>query len=48
MKLDILALHIEAQNAGLIVRRLASQFIFESFEVSPTNEGVIGAKGRLR
>lgn len=46
--LDILALHIEAQNAGLIVRRLLNRYSFESFEVSPTNQAVIGTKGRLR
>ena len=46
--LDILALHIEAQNAGLVVRRLSDQYAFESFEVSATNEAVIGTKGRLR
>ena len=46
--IDILALFIRGQNAGLIIRRLLDQYSFESFEVSPTNEAVIGAKGRLR
>ena len=46
--LDILALHIRGQNAGLIVRKFADRYSFESFELSPTNEAVIGTKGRLR
>ena len=46
--LDILALHIRGQNAGLIVRRFADQYSFESFELSPTTEAVIGTRGRLR
>lgn len=46
--LDILALHIRGQNAGLIVRRFSDQYSFESFELSPTTEAVIGTKGRLR
>jgi hypothetical protein len=41
-------LHIRAQNAGLIVRRSSDQYTFESFEISPTNDAVIGTKGRLR
>lgn len=48
MNLDILALHIDAQNAGLIVRRFSDRYSFESFELSPTNDAVIGTKGRLR
>ena len=48
MRLDILALHIRCQNAGLIVRRYSDQYSFESFEVSPTTEAVIGTRGRLR
>ena len=45
---DTLALHIRSQNAGLIVRRSSNQYSFQSFEVSPTTEAVIGARGRLR
>ncbi len=45
---DILALHVRSQNAGLIVRRSSDQYSFELFEVSPTTEAVIGARGRLR
>ena len=45
---DILALHLRSQNAGLIVRRSYDQYSFESFEVSPTTEAVIGTRGRLR
>lgn len=47
-RLDILALHIDAQNAGLMVQRIADQYSFESFEVSPRSEDVIEIKGRLR
>ncbi|KAA6412393.1 MAG: hypothetical protein FRX48_03383 [Lasallia pustulata] len=45
---DILPLHFRSQNAGLIVRKSSDQYSFESFEVSPTTEAVIGTKGRLR
>lgn len=45
---DILALHLACQNAGLIIRRSSEGYAFESFEVSPTNEAVMSAKGRLR
>ena len=46
--LDILPLHVRGQNAGLIVRKSSDQHSFESFEVSPTTEAVIGTKGRLQ
>lgn len=45
---DVLTLHIRGQNAGLIVRRIRKEYCFESFELSPTNEAVIGTAGRLR
>ena len=48
LRLNILALHIRCQNAGLIVRRCSNEYSFESFEVSPTSEAVIGTRGRLR
>jgi hypothetical protein len=44
----VLAFHIRSQNAGLIVRRLPQQFLFESFELSPTTQAVMTTKGRLR
>ncbi|KAK0127299.1 hypothetical protein ONS96_006849 [Cadophora gregata f. sp. sojae] len=44
---SVLVLHIHAQNAGLIVRREDSAYIFESFELSPTTNSVIGTGGRL-
>jgi hypothetical protein len=42
-------MHIRAQNAALIVRRPAnSDFIqFEVFEVSPMNEAIMTAIGKL-
>ncbi|PVH70609.1 hypothetical protein DL98DRAFT_472494 [Cadophora sp. DSE1049] len=45
---DALAFHIRGQNAGLIIRKLPGQFSFESFELSPTTESVMGTQGRLR
>lgn len=45
---DVLALHIRAQNAGLVVRNLGEQFSFESFELSPTTKAVMTMKGRLK
>lgn len=41
-------MHIRGQNAGLIVRRFSDQYSFESFELSPTTEAIIGTRGRLR
>jgi hypothetical protein len=45
--LDVIALHIVAQNAGLIMRHTGQEIQFESFEVSPTAGAVMNAKGRL-
>lgn len=42
--LDILPMHIRGQNAALTIRRSPSQYSFESFEVSPTTEAVIGTR----
>ncbi|KAL2068505.1 hypothetical protein VTL71DRAFT_14842 [Oculimacula yallundae] len=44
---DVFALHVRGQNAGLICRKMAEYFSFEAFELSPTTEAVVGAKGRL-
>lgn len=46
--IDVLALHVRGQNAGLLIRRFSDQYSFESFEISPTTEAVVGARGRLR
>ena len=46
--IDVLTFHIESQNAGLIIRRSFDQYSFESFELSPTNDAVMGTIGRLR
>ena len=46
--IDIIALHLASQNAGLMIRRRSDGYAFESFEVSPTNEAVMSTKGRLR
>ncbi|KAH8807698.1 hypothetical protein F5884DRAFT_880995 [Xylogone sp. PMI_703] len=44
---EIIAFHIRAQNAGLIVRKMPEHFSFESFELSPTTEPVLQS-GRLQ
>jgi hypothetical protein len=45
---SIIPLEIKAQNAGLIIRRDGAYIVFESFELSPTNEAAMGCKGRLK
>ncbi|KAF7897772.1 uncharacterized protein EAF01_008738 [Botrytis porri] len=35
---DICAIHIEKQNAGMIIRRFEEEYTFETFELSPKNE----------
>ena len=41
-------MHIRAQNAGLIVRRLSSDIVqFEAFEVSPQNTKIMTTTGKL-
>lgn len=44
---DVLALLIRAQNAGVIMRKLEEETIFKSFEVMPPNVEVIKATGKL-
>ncbi|KAI9818941.1 MAG: hypothetical protein M1832_004109 [Thelocarpon impressellum] len=44
----LLAIHVRAQNAAVIVRRASDRYMFESFEVSPTAEDVMSTQGRLR
>jgi hypothetical protein len=46
---DVFFMHIRAQNAALIVRRLSSgDFVqFEVFEVLPQNSAVMSTKGKL-
>ncbi|KAF8532888.1 hypothetical protein BDD12DRAFT_785195 [Trichophaea hybrida] len=44
---DLIALHITAQNAGLLLRHAGEEIIFSSFEVSPANAEVMGVTGRL-
>lgn len=42
-----IAIHIRAQNAGLLIRRRDQVFTFESFELSPSMDKIMKAKGRL-
>ncbi|KZP04846.1 hypothetical protein FIBSPDRAFT_1054420 [Athelia psychrophila] len=44
---DIRALYIRAQNAGLVIRKLSDQTVFEMFEVSLPNETVMAAEGKI-
>ncbi|KAG2137492.1 hypothetical protein DEU56DRAFT_912699 [Suillus clintonianus] len=44
---DVLVYMIRAQNAAVVMRKLESETIFESFEMSPDPTAVMGAKGRL-
>ncbi|KAK0763454.1 hypothetical protein N5P37_002831 [Trichoderma harzianum] len=44
----LLPLHIAAQNAGIIIGKNQDSIILETFELSPTNEAVMGTIGRLQ
>jgi hypothetical protein len=40
-------LHVKAQNAGVLIRKLEGNILFEVFELSPKDEEVMATKGRL-
>ncbi|TLD09799.1 hypothetical protein PspLS_11577 [Pyricularia sp. CBS 133598] len=44
---DVLAFHIRAQNAGLLLRRDDSEVIFESFELTPCRAATVACTGHL-
>ncbi|KAK2742649.1 hypothetical protein FQN55_007768 [Onygenales sp. PD_40] len=44
---DVISIHITAQNAGLIIRRLNAYYSFELFELSPRSQDVMTTEGRL-
>ncbi|RDW87962.1 hypothetical protein BP5796_03656 [Coleophoma crateriformis] len=44
----VVALHVSAQNAGVILHRDPDVVIFEVFELSPDNKSVVSTKGRLQ
>lgn len=44
---DIVAVHVSAQNAGLVLTRTGESVLFTSFEASPTSEHVMGTIGKL-
>ncbi|KPM35472.1 hypothetical protein AK830_g11109 [Neonectria ditissima] len=44
---SVVAFHIEAQNAGVILRKTTGSVVFEVFELSPTNVSVNSTRGRL-
>lgn len=41
-------LHIRAQNAGILIRKVGEVIYLEVFELSPRNDAVYASKGRLR
>ncbi|KAF7865854.1 hypothetical protein EAF04_006019 [Stromatinia cepivora] len=45
---DIRAMHVEKQNAGIIIRRFQTEYSFETFELSPKNKELMTTTGRLR
>ncbi|KAA8563866.1 hypothetical protein EYC84_011881 [Monilinia fructicola] len=45
---DVYAIHVEQQNAGIIIRRFTTEYSFETFELSPKNEDATTTTGRLR
>lgn len=47
MWLDVLALHIRAQNAAVLVRKQSTVTIFETFEVQSPNEVVMATPGKI-
>ncbi|KAK2793814.1 hypothetical protein FQN51_001032 [Onygenales sp. PD_10] len=44
---DVISIHITAQNAGLVIRRLDGYYSFEFFELSPRSQDVMTTEGRL-
>lgn len=44
----LIPLHITAQNAGIILTQNEDSIVLETFELSPTNEAVMGTIGRLQ
>jgi hypothetical protein len=44
----MIPVEIKSQNAGLLIRRDHANIVFESFELSPTNEAAMKCEGRLQ
>ncbi|KAG8733132.1 hypothetical protein FRC11_008540 [Ceratobasidium sp. 423] len=44
---DILALYVNAQNAGLIIRKQVDHTTFEAFEVQPQTKNVMSTAGKI-
>ncbi|KAH9038807.1 hypothetical protein EDB85DRAFT_392096 [Lactarius pseudohatsudake] len=44
---DVFAMHVRAQNAAVIIRKLIDHVQFEIFEVSPLTSDVMSTNGRL-
>ena len=45
---SIIILHVAMQNSGLIIRKVAGEYIIESFEASPRSAEVLAAEKSLR
>lgn len=45
---NIIVLHIAIQNSGLIIRKVSSQYMIESFEASPPASKVLEANNALQ
>ncbi|GBE85314.1 hypothetical protein SCP_0705010 [Sparassis crispa] len=44
---DSVVFYVRAQNAAVVVRKFAEEFVFESFEVAPSTADVMKATGKL-
>ncbi|KAJ7881155.1 hypothetical protein B0H13DRAFT_936737 [Mycena leptocephala] len=44
---DVLCLHVDSQNAGVILRRSETEILVEFFQASPSAALVTGTKGKL-
>ncbi|KAM4057152.1 hypothetical protein HRG_003996 [Hirsutella rhossiliensis] len=44
----VIPLHVKAQNAGIVIRRTDKTAVFEVFQLTPPNQTVLAAVGRLR
>ncbi|KAJ9607822.1 hypothetical protein H2200_007901 [Cladophialophora chaetospira] len=44
----VVLLHVQAQNAGMMISKVDRFIHVEAFELSPRNEAVLATKGRLR
>jgi hypothetical protein len=43
---DVVAIHVRAQNAAVVVRKQGKYTLFEQFEVQPPNAEIMGCTGK--